>query len=138
MSRLYDEVLDSDVTRHAVDFLARARLLLDIAGSDLAAAAAVIHAPAGLEATRSEYDQLSDEDRHELHQEVGQHWSLNVNLAVRKLWHAASVLRFRPDTMDPKHVALVAATYFSRDADDMIAELEASLSKDPPPLDDAA
>ncbi len=136
MSRLYDEVLDSDVSVHAVNFLAIARLLCDIAGSDLHAAAAVIHEPAGLEAARSEYEHLTDEDRRELHEQIAEHWSLNVNLAVRKLWHAAAVLNFQPDTLDPKHVAMVAATYLSRDPDDVVAEVEAAISNDPP-LDDA-
>jgi hypothetical protein len=132
MSALYDQVLDSDVTLSAIDFMARAKLVMDIAGDDLAAAGAVVHAPAGREAAKREYDQLSDEARADLHQLVGQHWSLNVNLAVRKLWHAANVLGFKPDTLNPQMVAMVAATYLSREPDDLYAELARAAGGDPP------
>ncbi len=137
MSRLYEEVIASDVSLHAVSFLACARLLTDIAGDDLNAVKNVIHRPAGFEAAAREYERLADDARRALHEQVGAHWNVNVNLAIRKLWHAAGVLHFQPDTIDPKHVALVAATYLSRDPDDVAAELEAAISGDPP-LDEAA
>jgi hypothetical protein len=83
------------------------------------------------EAARREFDQLSEDARDELRKVVGQHWSLNVNLAVRKLWHAATVLGFKPDTLDPQHVAMLAATYLSREPDDVFAELTKATEKDP-------
>ena len=61
----------------------------------------------------------------QLHKLIGQHWTLNLNLAVRKLWHAAIVLGFQPDTLDPKHVAMTAATYLSRTPSDVLSELTA-------------
>jgi len=54
---------------------------------------------------------------------MGKHWSLNLNLAVRSLWHAAETRGFKGDSIDPKHVALTAATYFSRDTEALIDEL---------------
>ena len=122
-SALYDEVLESPVTDHAVDFLCRAQLLLRIADDQPEAAKDVIHSDAGHQAALREYEQLSDDDRQKVHESVAQHWSLNVNLAVRKLWHAAEVLGFKADTLDPKHVAMVAATYISRSPADVYAEL---------------
>src|SRR5215211_200141 len=82
-SALYDEALDTDVTAHALDFLARAQLLLRIASDQPEAAYPVVHSPAGREAARREFDQLTDDERDELKRTVAQHWSLNVNLAVR-------------------------------------------------------
>lgn len=120
---LYDEVLDSNVTTHAVDFLARAHLLTEIA--DIDTAKHFIHKPEGSEAARREWDDMDDEGRTEVTELVAQHWSLNVNLAVRRLWHAAKVLGFQPDTLDPKHVAMVAATYLSRPPEDVLKELTA-------------
>ncbi len=137
MSRLYEEAVATDVSLHAVSFLACARLLTDIAGGNQDVARDVIHEPAGLEAAAREYEQLSDDARRALNSQIGEHWNVNINLAIRKLWHAAGVLRFKPTTIDPKHVALVAATYLSRDLDDVAAELEAAISGDPP-LDEAA
>jgi hypothetical protein len=126
MSNLYDQVMDSDVTVHAVDFICRAQLLMDIAGDDTDTAKSVIHTDAGREASIREYESVSDEDRHELLQVVGQHWSLNVHAAVKKLWHAATVLGFKPDTLDPKHVALTAATYLSRSPREVYNEMKTS------------
>jgi hypothetical protein len=91
---LYDEVLDSNGTTHAVDFLARALMLCEIA--DIDTAKDFIHKPEGSEAVRREWDDLDDEGRKEVTEIVAQHWSLNVNLAVRRLWHAAKVLGFQP------------------------------------------
>jgi hypothetical protein len=62
---------------------------------------------------------------------VTQHWSLNVNLAVRRLWHAAQVLGYQAQTLDPQYVALVAATYLSRTPDDVIDELEGVIGGHP-------
>jgi len=42
------------------------------------------------------------------------------------MFHAANVLGFQADSLDPKHVAIVAATYFSRSPDDVYAELKKS------------
>jgi hypothetical protein len=118
---LYEQVLDSPVTTHAVDFLARAHLLTQIA--DLETAKEFIHKPEGSEAARREWDDLNDDDRKGITELVAKHWSLNVNLAVRRLWHAAEVLGFQADTLDPKHVALVAAIYLSRTPEDVLEEL---------------
>jgi hypothetical protein len=59
---------------------------------------------------------------------IGQHWSLNVNLAVRKLWHAAEMLGFQADTLDPKHVAMTAATHLSRDPLEVLGEIKGKSS----------
>jgi hypothetical protein len=104
-----------------VDFLARAHLLTQIA--DLETATEFIHKPEGSEAARREWDDLNDDDRKGITELVAKHWSLNVNLAVRRLWHAAEVLGFQADTLDPKHVALVAAIYLSRTPEDVLEEL---------------
>jgi hypothetical protein len=120
---MYNDVLDSPVTKHAIDFLCRTQMLLRITDDKLDAAAEFLHSIAGHEAALREYEQLNDDDRDDLHQLVVGHWSLNVNLAVRKMWHAAEVLGFQADTLDPKHVAMVAATYFSMPADDLVDEL---------------
>jgi hypothetical protein len=95
----------------------------DISGDDTDAAKNVIHTPAGREASSREYDELSDDERRELLETIAQHWCLNVNLAVRKLWHAACVLGFQPDTLDPKHVATTAGMYMSRNPGDVLAEM---------------
>jgi hypothetical protein len=123
MSKLYDEVLDSKVTDHAIEFLCRAQLLLDITGDDLETARGFIHTDAGREAVRREWDDMDDDGRKDITEIVSQHWSLNVNLAVRKLWHAANVLGFQPTTLDPKHVAMTAATYLSRHPTDILNEM---------------
>jgi hypothetical protein len=122
-SALYDEVLESPVTSHVVDYLCRTQMLLRIADGEFDTVHSVLYTDAGREAALREYEQLSDDERKEVHETVAQHWSLNVNLAVRKLWHAAEVLGFRGDTLDPKHVAMTAATYFSMPADDLVDEL---------------
>ena len=121
---LYDEVMGSPVTEHAVDFLCRSSMLLRITDDEVDAAREFLHSAAGHEAALREYEQLTDDERDDLHKLVSNHWSLNVNVAVRKMWHAAQVLGFRGDTLDPKHVAMTAATYFSMDAEDLVAQLE--------------
>lgn len=123
MSKLYDDAIDTEVSTHAMDFMARAQLLMDIAGDDIEAAKGSIHTGAGREAAMREYDELSDDDRHELLEVVAQHSALNLNLAVRKLWHAANVLGFKPDTLDPMHVAMTAATYLSRSPRELLNEM---------------
>jgi hypothetical protein len=123
-SALYDEVINSPVTDHAIDFLCRTKMLLRITDDQHEPVLPVLHTAAGRQAALREYKQLSDDEHAELLELVSQHWSLNVNLAVRKMWHAAEVLGFRGDTLDPKHVAMVAATYFSLDTDDLIDQLE--------------
>jgi hypothetical protein len=60
-SKLYDQVLDSAITARAVDFLARALLLTEIA--DIDTAKLVIHKPAGSEAARREWDDMDDDAR---------------------------------------------------------------------------
>jgi hypothetical protein len=122
-SALYDATLETDVTERAMDFLARASLLLRITRDDVEATKPVLHSPGGREAARREFDQLTDDERDEIKQTIGQHWSLNVNLAVRRLWHAAEVLGFHADSLDPQLVAMVAATYFSRAPEDVYDEL---------------
>ena len=42
------------------------------------------------------------------------------------MWHAANVLGFQATSLDPKHVALVAAMFLSRDAEDVLDELVAA------------
>ena len=120
---LYEEVLDSPVTVNVIDFLCRTRMLLRIAGDKVDTVKPVMHTYAGRQAALTEYEQLNDTERHELHATVAQHWSLNVNLAVRKLWHASEILGFKADTLDPQDVAMTAATYFSRAPEDVIYEL---------------
>jgi hypothetical protein len=123
MAKLYDKAIDSEVTSHALDFLCRAQLLLDIASDDPETAKSFIHTDAGRAAALREYKELTDDDREELHKAISQHWSLNLNLAVRKLWHDAHVLGFQPDSLDPKHVAMTAATYLSRTPRDVLNEM---------------
>ncbi len=128
-AELYEAALDSPVTATAVDFLARAHLLTDITGDDLEAAREAIHTEAGKVAAKREHDALSDEERAKLTNAVAQHWSLNVNLAVRRMWHAATVLGFQPDTLDPKHIAMVAAMYLSRPPREVYDELAGVVAK---------
>lgn len=123
MSRLYDEVLDSSITERAVNFLARSHVLCEIA--DVEVAKDFVHRPEGREAARREWDDMDDDGRRAVTEMVAAHWSVNVNLAVRRLWHAARVLGFQPGTLDPQHVALVAASYLSRAPADVVDELEA-------------
>jgi hypothetical protein len=108
---LYEEALDSTVTEHAINWLCRAHMLLRISGDNMEAAQGTIHSPGGIEAATREYRGLSDTERSELLQEIGDTWAFAVGKAVRTLWHAARVPGFKPDTLDPKHVAMTAATY---------------------------
>jgi hypothetical protein len=108
---LYEEVLDCNVTDHAIDWLCRAHMLLRISGDTPETARDAIHTPGGVQAAVREYRGLSETERDEALQEIGATWSFVVGTAVRRLWHAAKVLGFQPDTLDPKHVAMTAATY---------------------------
>jgi hypothetical protein len=121
---LYDAAFDTEMTDHALDFMARSQLLLRITNDNEDTAGQFIHTDAGRVAAHREYEQLSDDDREELKRVIAHHWSLNLNLAVRRMWHAASVLGFKADTLDPKYVAMLAAIYISRSPDDVFAELE--------------
>lgn len=123
---LFEQALDTPVTDQALDFLSRAALLLRIADDDVDTIKPVIHSAAGRDAARLEFDQLSDDHLAELRERVCHHWSLNLNLAVRVLWHTANVLGFQATSLDPKHVALVAASYLSRDIEDVYDELAAA------------
>jgi hypothetical protein len=58
---LYDEVLDTQITTHVVDFLVRTQMLLRIADQQVDTVRPVLHSDAGREAARTEYDQLSDD-----------------------------------------------------------------------------
>ena len=113
MENLYNEVLDSDVTRCGVDFLYRARLLLRVADHDPHVAKEVIHKPAGREAAEREFDALTDAERAEVGAEVGEHWATAVRHAIGRLWHAAIVLDIDPTGLEADHVALHAATLLS-------------------------
>jgi hypothetical protein len=123
---LYDRALDTPVTTAAIDFLCRSQMLLRITEDQLDPALEVVHSDAGHAAARREWDQLSEDERIEVARVAAQQWDLNLNLAVRRMFHAANVLGFKGDSLDPKHVAIVAATYFSRSPDDVYAELEKS------------
>src|SRR3954454_6095191 len=105
-AQLYDAAIDTPVTTSALDLLCRAEMLTRIS-PDLDDVKPIVHSAAGHQAARREWDQLSDDDRAEVLEIISQHWSLNLNLAIRKMWHAASVLGFQADSLDPKHVALV-------------------------------
>jgi hypothetical protein len=113
MEALYNEVLDSPVTRITTDWLFRAFLLLQISGDDPVAAREVVHTPAGLEAARREFDELPDTDRRAIGRVVGQHWAACVKDAIRRLWHACAVLQIDPASMSADSVALHAATLLS-------------------------
>jgi hypothetical protein len=120
---LYDAAFDTELTDHALDFMARSQLLLRITNDNEETAGQFIDTDAGRVAAHREYDQLSDEQREELKRVIANHWSVNLNLAVRRMWHAAGVLGFKADTLDPKYVAMLAAIYISRDPEDVYDEL---------------
>ncbi len=107
--QLYKAALDTPVTRQATDWLAIAYLVDRVTNSNVEAAKTVIHKPAALDVARREFDDLNDEERHALLRVVGVHWAAVVSEAVRRLRHAAGVLKIDPDTIDPEHVALTAA-----------------------------
>ena len=115
MEILFNEAIKTDITTHAIDFLCRARLLLRITDHDPHVAKDAIHTAGGYEAASREWDALDQAQRVEIGNEVMDHWATVTTDAVRKLWHAAEVLGFKPDTIDPKHVALTAATYLGSD-----------------------
>lgn len=119
---LYDQALDCEVTDHAVDFLCRSHMLQRIS-DDIDTIKPFLHTDAGRAAARREYDQLSDDERTELLKVMAEHYSLNLNLAVRKVWHAANVLGFNGTTLDPKHVAMVAVMFLSRTPEEVYDEL---------------
>jgi hypothetical protein len=114
MAELYDKALDSDVTLVALDWLARAHLLLRVAGDDVKAAQDVIHTDAGRVAARSEYDALTDDARNEMGKYVGGVWSACLKEAIGRLWHACAVLEIDPTSMGVDMVALHAATLLSK------------------------
>ena len=116
MEKLYNEAIDSSVTKHAADFMFRAHLLLRISDQDVEAAKDVIHIDAGREAAWREFQGLSEDERKIIGDEVGYQFSRLVKRAINKLWHACSVLQMDPTTLDPEHVALVAATLLSSKA----------------------
>ena len=79
------------------------RKLLNVGtGSRIATVRSVLHKPAGREAAEREYAQLSEDDQRAVLEVAVKHWSLNLNLAVRNLWHAAETLGFRGDSHRPK------------------------------------
>ncbi len=117
MQAIFDEAIDTDVTLKAIDFMCRARLLIDIA--DVNVAKDVIHKPGGREAAEREWAEIPSEKREAVAQEVMDHWAMCTTQAVKRLYHAAAVLGFQPDTLDPKHVALTAATYLSQRATEL-------------------
>jgi hypothetical protein len=119
---LYEEVLDSNVTDHAVNWLARAHLLLRISGDTPELARDAIYTSGGFEAATREYQGLSDAERAELLKVIGATWAFVVAKAVRQLWHAAKVLWFQPETLDPKHVAMTAATYLGSEGQEPAAD----------------
>jgi hypothetical protein len=113
MELLHNAVLDSTVTRHGVDWMFKARLLLRITDDEPESAKAVIHTPAGGRAAKAEYDSLTEAERTQLGDEVGMAWACLVKTAIGKLWHAADVLGIDTADLDPDHVGLVAATLLS-------------------------
>jgi len=114
MQAIFDGAIDTDVTLKAIDFMCRARLLLDIA--DVNVAKDVIHKPGGRKAAEREWAEIPSEKLDAVAREVMDHWAMCTTQAVKRLYHAATVLGFQPDTLDPKHVALTAATYLSQRA----------------------
>jgi hypothetical protein len=114
MEVLFNEAIDTNVSTHAIDFLPRAHLLLEIADQDTTAAGEAIHTTGGREAAKREWDALAHDEQVAIVQEVTSHWALCTTHAVKRLWHAAEVLGFEPESIDPKHVALTASTYLSK------------------------
>src|SRR4051794_19412540 len=121
---LYDAALETDITHHALEFLCRSQMLLRITDDNEDTAGSFVHTETGREAARKEWEHLGEGQRDDVKHIITNHWSLNLNLAVRRMWHAASVLGFKGDTLDPKHVAMLAAIYISRSPDDVFDELE--------------
>ena len=80
MSALYDAALETVVTTNAIEFLARAQLLLKIAEPDVEAAKEAIHTPAGREAAAREFDALTDAEQVDLVREVTEHWAIVIGL----------------------------------------------------------
>ena len=115
-AELYTNAIDSDVTDLAVGWLIKAQLICNVTEDDVDAAKSVIHEPAGADVAQREYASLSDDERAALLELVGKQWSALVSIAVKRLWHAASILGINPESLCPHHVALVAADLISRDA----------------------
>jgi hypothetical protein len=120
MEVLFHAAFKSAVTDHALEWLASAQLLLGIANNDLDVAGEAFHAPAGRAAAAREFEALPVEQRKALVQQITAHWSVNTSAAVKRLWHAAEVLGFDPETIAPDAVALVAATYLSEDVRELV------------------
>jgi hypothetical protein len=120
METLFHAAFATTVTDHALEWMASAQLLLRIANDDTDVAGEAIHTLAGREAASREFEALPIEQRKALVKEITGHWAVNTSAAVKRLWHAAEVLGFDPETIAPDAVALVAATYLSEDVSELV------------------
>jgi hypothetical protein len=83
MEVLFNQAIKSAVTDHALEWLASARLLLNIADQDIDVAGEAIDTPAGREAAAREFEALPVEQRKALVQQITAHWAVNTSAAVK-------------------------------------------------------
>ena len=101
MEKLYNEAIDSSVTKHAADFMFRAHLLLRISDQDVEAAKDVIHIDAGREAAWREFQGLSEDERKIIGDEVGYQFSRLVKRAITSSGMPARYCRWTPPRSTP-------------------------------------
>jgi hypothetical protein len=110
MQHLFDKAIETDVAHHLIDRLALAWLVDRMTDGNLNVALDAFGDPGTRDAARAEYESLDDQERAELLAAIGPDVNEFTSDAIKRLWHSCRILGFDPETLDPKHVMLVAAT----------------------------
>jgi hypothetical protein len=76
--------------------------------------------PGAYEAAQVELAELDDAGRQDLAQAVVPAWNNALSSAITYLWHVCRKLGYDPETLDPKHVSLVAAMFLGEEFTDIV------------------
>ena len=109
LQRLFDRAQDTGPANAALDRLVYCHLLNRVTAGDVNAALEVFGNPGAVDATITELEQLSTEEREGLAASVGPMWSHALSRAVILMWRACRRLGYDPEGLGGDHLALLAS-----------------------------
>jgi hypothetical protein len=111
LQRLFDRAMQAGPAMAALDRLIYCALGDRLTRHDRQTSMAVFADEGTVEAAIRELEQLTDEQRADLAQQVIPMWNEALSRAVLHMWHACRKLGYDPDGLGGDHLALVASVF---------------------------
>jgi hypothetical protein len=124
MRDLFNRAMDTGPAIAALDRLVYCYIVDRLTNGDTITALDVFADDGTSEAATRELDALDDQGRADLAAKVIPLWNTALSLAVLHLWHTCRRLGFDPESLDPKHIALVASVFLGDQFTHLADQLE--------------